>query len=55
MINTSDLFEDEDYYTGPPLDEDMEDFGTRRLERLTFDEILDRYGRIKALTHFEDV
>lgn len=33
----------------------VEDFGTRRLERLTFDEILDRYREIKALTHFEDV
>jgi len=33
----------------------VEDFGTRRLERLTFDEILNRYRAIKALTHFEDV
>jgi sugar/nucleoside kinase (ribokinase family) len=33
----------------------VEDFGTRRLERLTFDEILDRYRKIKQLTHFEDV
>ncbi len=33
----------------------VEDFGTRRLERLTFDEILDRYRAIKALTHFEDL
>ncbi len=33
----------------------VEDFGTRRLERLTFDEILDRYRRIKQLTHFEDL
>ena len=33
----------------------VEDFGTRRLERLTFDEILDRYRKIKLLTHFEDV
>lgn len=33
----------------------VEDFGTRRLERLTFDEILDRYRGIKKLTHFEDV
>lgn len=33
----------------------VEDFGTRRLERLTFDEILDRYRAIKQLTHFEDV
>jgi hypothetical protein len=24
-------------------------------ERLTFDEILDRYRAIKALTHFEDL
>ena len=32
----------------------VEDFGTRRLERLTFDDILDRYRRIKALTQFED-
>ncbi|HLC28467.1 MAG TPA: PfkB family carbohydrate kinase, partial [Dehalococcoidia bacterium] len=30
----------------------VEDFGTRRLERLTFDEILNRYRAIKALTHF---
>src|SRR5207244_9494213 len=27
----------------------VEDFGTRRLERLSFDEILDRYRRIKQL------
>jgi sugar/nucleoside kinase (ribokinase family) len=33
----------------------VEDFGTRRLERLTFDEILDRYRRIKQLTHFGDL
>ncbi len=33
----------------------VEDFGTRRLERLTFDEILDRYRRIKQLTQFEDI
>lgn len=33
----------------------VEDFGTRRLERLTFNEILDRYRKIKALTSFEDV
>ena len=33
----------------------VEDFGTRRLERLSFDEILDRYRAIKALTHFEDM
>ena len=33
----------------------VEDFGTRRLERLTFDEILDRYREIKQLTHFEDI
>ena len=33
----------------------VEDFGTRRLERLTFDEILDRYRNIKTLTHFEDI
>ena len=33
----------------------VEDFGTRRLERLTFDEILDRYRALKQLTHFEDV
>ena len=32
-----------------------EDFGTRRLERLTFDDILDRYRRIKALTQFDYV
>jgi len=33
----------------------VEDFGTRRLERLTFAEILDRYRSLKALTQFEDV
>src|SRR3990170_3844322 len=33
----------------------VEDFGTRRLERLTFDEILDRYRQIKQLTHFEEL
>jgi sugar/nucleoside kinase (ribokinase family) len=33
----------------------VEDFGTRRLQRLTFDEILDRFRQIKLLTHFEDL
>lgn len=33
----------------------VEGFGTRRLERLTLDEIFDRYREIKRLTHFEDV
>jgi sugar/nucleoside kinase (ribokinase family) len=33
----------------------VEDFGTRRLERLTFDEILERYRALKRLTHFDDV
>jgi len=33
----------------------VEDFGTRRLERLTFDEIVGRYREMKRLTHFEDV
>ena len=33
----------------------VEDFGTRRLERLTFDEVLERYRALKQLTHFEDV
>lgn len=33
----------------------VEDFGTRRLERLTFDEILGRYRKIKLLAHFEDL
>jgi sugar/nucleoside kinase (ribokinase family) len=33
----------------------VEDFGTRRLERLTFDEILDRYRALKQLTDFDDV
>jgi sugar/nucleoside kinase (ribokinase family) len=33
----------------------VEDFGTRRMERLTRDEIDERYRRIKRLTHFEDV
>jgi sugar/nucleoside kinase (ribokinase family) len=33
----------------------VEDFGTRRLERLTYDEIVERYRSLKRLTHFEDV
>jgi sugar/nucleoside kinase (ribokinase family) len=33
----------------------VEDFGTRRLERLTYDEILGRYRKIKQLTHFEEL
>jgi sugar/nucleoside kinase (ribokinase family) len=33
----------------------VEDFGTRRLERLTFDEIQDRYRALKQLTNFEDL
>jgi sugar/nucleoside kinase (ribokinase family) len=33
----------------------VEDFGTRRIERLTLDEIFDRYRAIKALTQFEDM
>jgi sugar/nucleoside kinase (ribokinase family) len=33
----------------------VEDFGTRRLERLTFHEILDRYRALKQLTDFDDV
>jgi sugar/nucleoside kinase (ribokinase family) len=33
----------------------VEDFGTRRLERLTYDEILERYRALKRLTHFEDL
>jgi sugar/nucleoside kinase (ribokinase family) len=33
----------------------VEDFGTRRLERLSLDEINSRYREIKQLTHFEDV
>jgi sugar/nucleoside kinase (ribokinase family) len=33
----------------------VEDFGTRRLERLTDDEILERYRALKRLTHFEDI
>ena len=33
----------------------VEDFGTRRLERLTRDEITDRYRQFKLLTHFEDL
>jgi sugar/nucleoside kinase (ribokinase family) len=32
----------------------VEDFGTRRMERLTQDEIRTRYQALKALTHFED-
>jgi sugar/nucleoside kinase (ribokinase family) len=31
----------------------VEDFGTRRLERLTFDEILERYAALKRLTQFD--
>jgi sugar/nucleoside kinase (ribokinase family) len=33
----------------------VEDFGTRRLEKLTFEEIAARYSEMKRLTHFEDV
>ncbi len=33
----------------------VEDFGTRRLEKLTKDEVIDRYRRFKLLTHFEDI
>jgi len=33
----------------------VEDFGTKRLQRLTHDEILDRYRSLKRLTHFEDL
>jgi len=33
----------------------VEDFGTRRLEKLTRDEVVDRYRRFKRLTHFEDI
>jgi sugar/nucleoside kinase (ribokinase family) len=33
----------------------VEDFGTRRLQRLTRDEIVDRYRQFKLLTHFEDI
>jgi sugar/nucleoside kinase (ribokinase family) len=33
----------------------VEDFGTRRLERLTFEEIVERYRALKRLTHFEDL
>jgi sugar/nucleoside kinase (ribokinase family) len=33
----------------------VEDFGTRRLEKLTRDEINDRYREFKLLTHFEDM
>jgi sugar/nucleoside kinase (ribokinase family) len=33
----------------------VEDFGTRRLERLTWDEIVERYRALKRLTHFEDL
>jgi sugar/nucleoside kinase (ribokinase family) len=32
----------------------VEDFGTRRLERLTLEEINARYREMKRLTHFED-
>jgi sugar/nucleoside kinase (ribokinase family) len=33
----------------------VEDYGTRRLERLTWDEIVERYRKVKQLTHFEDL
>ena len=33
----------------------VEDFGTRRLETLTRDEITDRYRQFKLMTHFEDL
>jgi sugar/nucleoside kinase (ribokinase family) len=33
----------------------VEDFGTRRLERLTMDEVLERYQRLKQMTSFEDL
>ena len=33
----------------------VEDFGTKRLETLTADEIIDRYRALKRLTHFEDL
>ncbi len=33
----------------------VEDFGTRRLEKLTKDEVINRYRRFKLLTHFEDI
>jgi sugar/nucleoside kinase (ribokinase family) len=33
----------------------VEDFGTRRLERLTYDEILARYRDLRQLTSFDDV
>ncbi len=33
----------------------VEDFGTKRLEALTQDEIVDRYREFKLLTHFEDL
>ena len=33
----------------------VEDFGTKRLETLTADEIIDRYRALKRLTHFEDI
>jgi sugar/nucleoside kinase (ribokinase family) len=33
----------------------VEDFGTRRLERLSFDEILDRYRSLKRLTEFDEI
>ncbi len=33
----------------------VEDFGTRRLEKLGRDEVVDRYRQFKLLTHFEDL
>jgi sugar/nucleoside kinase (ribokinase family) len=33
----------------------VEDFGTKRMERLTNSEIQERYRAFKRLTHFEDI
>ena len=33
----------------------VEDFGTKRTERLSSDDIVDRYRRLKLLTHFDDL
>src|SRR5215471_11555736 len=33
----------------------VEDIGTRRMQRLTMDEIHDRYRALKRLTHFDDL
>jgi hypothetical protein len=33
----------------------VEDYGTKRLEGLTMEEIYERYRALKRLTHFDDL